>query len=300
MITFNRFKGSKGLFEEYKKEGLLDLNDEAIVFIYDDKDRYIYDYSTNTYFGSTEIYVGSESPALDGSIKLWIDTNDSSIKYNPNNESWITISSGEGNLIYIGENPPADDSDYVVWINPDEIIEEEEENPLVIDSALNASSLNPVSNKAITEEFNKIKNNKQDKLSEENLKTIDNESLLGKGNIDLESKYLKKTDAEAFITEGEVAEQYQPKGDYLTAEDLSELADVASSGSFNDLADVPDFTLTYVGEGEPEINSDFNRWINPNEESFDGVDVYNALIEYVNTKFKAIDDVLELIIGEEI
>jgi hypothetical protein len=77
-------------------------------------------------------------------------------------------------------------------------------------------------------------------------------------------------------------------------------ADVAHSGEFDDLKNVPDFTLTYIGEGEPEINSDFNRWINPNEDSFDGVDVYNALIEYVNTKFKAIDELLELIIGEEI
>lgn len=79
-----------------------------------------------------------------------------------------------------------------------------------------------------------------------------------------------------------------------------EFADVAHSGEFDDLNNIPDFTLTYIGEGEPEINSDFNRWINPNEDSFDGVDVYNALIEYVNTKFKSIDDVLELIIGEEI
>lgn len=79
-----------------------------------------------------------------------------------------------------------------------------------------------------------------------------------------------------------------------------EFAEVAYSGEFDDLENIPDFTLTYIGEEEPEINSDFNRWINPNEDSFDGVDVYNALIEYVNTKFKAIDELLELIIGEEI
>lgn len=243
MITFNRFEYSKELFEQYK--GSLDLDEDAIVLIDSGTDKYIY--AKGSYFGSTEIYKGNTEPT-DESIKLWIDTNEQSIKYKDNTDTWVTISSGEGNLIYIGNEKPGEDTEYKVWISPDEVIEDDEE-PLIIDTELNPDSINPVQNSTITAEFN---------------------------------KYLKKIDAEAFITEDEVAEQYQPKGDYLTSTDL------------------PDFTLTYIGEEEPEITSDFNRWINPNEDSFDGVDVYNALIEYVNTKFKAIDNVLELIIGEEI
>lgn len=277
MITFNRFEYSKELFEQYKSS--LDLDEDAIVLIDSGTDKYIY--AKGSYFGSTEIYKGNTEPT-DESIKLWIDTDEQSIKYKDNTNTWVTISSGEGNLIYIGDKKPSDDTEYKVWINPDEVIEDDEE-PLIIDTELNPDSINPVQNSTITAEINKLKNNKQDVLvSGENIKTIDNDPILGKGNIDLESKYLKKTDSEAFITEDEVAEQYQPKGDYLTSTDL------------------PDFTLTYIGEEEPEITSDFNRWINPNEDSFDGVDVYNALIEYVNTKFKAIDELLELIIGEEI
>lgn len=246
MISFKKFKGSKEDFEIYKSS--LEITNDDIVFIYNTENEVKYLYINGVYFSSNEIYIGKEQPTT-GSVKLWVDTTDTpSLKYEKSGGVWETISSGEGNIIYIGDEKPGDDTEYKVWINPDEVIEDDEE-PLIIDTELNPDSINPVQNSTITAEFN---------------------------------KYLKKIDAEAFITENEVAEQYQPKGDYLTSTDL------------------PDFTLTYIGEEEPEITSDFNRWINPNEDSFDGVDVYNALIEYVNTKFKAIDNVLELIIGEEI
>jgi hypothetical protein len=206
MISFNRFNGTKEDFDLYKSS--LGLSEEDIVFISDNAtNKFIY--ANGTYFGSTEIYKGSIEPT-DESIKLWIDTNEQSIKYKDNNDTWVTISSGEGNLIYIGDKKPGDDTEYKVWISPDEVIEDDEE-PLIIDTELNPDSINPVQNSTITAEFN---------------------------------KYLKKTDAEAFITEDEVAEQYQPKGDYLTAEDLPVLADVAYSGNFNDLVNIPDFNLT--------------------------------------------------------
>jgi hypothetical protein len=245
MISFKKFNGSKGDFEIYKPS--LEITNDDIVFIYNTENEVKYLYINGVYFSSNEIYIGKEQPTT-GSVKLWVDTTDTpSLKYEKSGGVWETISSGEGNLIYIGNEKPGDDTEYKVWISPDEVIEDDEE-PLIIDTELNPDSINPVQNSTITAEFN---------------------------------KYLKKTDAEAFITEDEVAK-------------------VAFTGNFNDLVNIPDFTLTHIGEEEPEINSDFNRWINPNEDSFDGVDVYNALIEYVNTKFKAIDDVLELIIGEEI
>lgn len=247
MITFNRFEYSKELFEQYK--GSLDLDEEAIVLIDSGTDKYIY--AKGSYFGSTEIYKGNIEPT-DESIKLWIDTNEQSIKYKDNTDTWVTISSGEGSSIidtemsdtsenpvqnkvikhyvdektkqniHVGDKPP-EDEDVDIWVDPDE--EPDNENPLIIDTQLDLNSANPVQNSVITKEIYRLQDEKQDVLkSGENIKTINNESILGEGNIDLESKYLKKTDAEAFITEDEVAK-------------------VAFTGNFNDLDNIPDFNL---------------------------------------------------------
>ena len=59
-----------------------------------------------------------------------------------------------------------------------------EENALPVDTALSDSSENPVQNKAIKEYTDTKAAQKQDKLvSGTNLKTVNNESLLGAGNI---------------------------------------------------------------------------------------------------------------------
>ena len=114
-----------------------------------------------------------------------------------------------------------------------------------VDSELNKESNNPISNKAVTKvisdnelitsaalnDLNSRVNEKQDTLvSGENIKTVNGESILGEGNIDIEGGDVNvQSDWDVTDEESDAYIKNKPV-----------LATVAISGSYNDLTDKPE------------------------------------------------------------
>lgn len=181
--------------------------------------------------------------------------------YEEDYSGWKLI--GKSSEIYVGTQQPTDE-DVKIWINPEEN-PEKEDNDIIVDSKLSFTSTNPLQNKAIASALETGLAKKQDVLiSGVNIKTINKQSLVGAGNINIDlSPYITKEKVEknyitetviqdTYLNKTDAEETYQPVGDYALN---SELSTVAKTGDYNDLLNKPDISDTITIEVDTDMST---------------------------------------------
>ena len=145
-------------------------------------------------------------------------------------------------------------------VAPEQVVFDETQVELIapiLDNLINKCNEIQEDIETIKDDIIDLDNNKQDTLiSGENIKTINNESLLGSGNLevitDLSDYYTK----EEIDNKGYINKDVDDLTNYTKTSDLSE---VALSGSYNDLSNTPDLSIySLVTETGNKINLEIN------------------------------------------